>query len=657
MNWQRALACLFVWLQAGLIWSCWAVIAIPVAGAVAALLGAARLLAVPLPSWRWPLLLVVLAAALALTRTLFAPPESELPGSVWGVLLAEFLMLMQAAELCRRHQAGAALPPHFVGLGLASAWLSLYHTIQMQAAGTLINGALVACLLAALLYDSSFGARCSPSHRAARLRRRLTLAVMVLTTLVAAPAAWQLSVRVARAREEAVDMLMGRVAHRRSVLGFGTNATLHSVASEKQSNPLNVVLRVYASRAPGYLRGRAYGRYDGWRWRPPRHVAGGTPALSEPPAGLRPAPGGQRLYALQAPSSVSAWTRIEVHNDPMRESPICFLPLHARVLQGVGGRVRVDSFRNIRGGLETRRPYFAYVADKVPAATLDESVKPDLTTPPVDRPPLRRLAQRVCPDSLTPRQKMEAVAAFFRENFEYSLDGFEASEEEDELTYFLLHRPASHCEFFASGATTLLRMQGVPCRYVVGYLVTELEGEYGDYWVARNRDAHAWVEAYDQQSQHWQIVEATPGVNLPEEAASAATDGGSGQAAGAISYFSDQRWLRRWFRAARVWLASPACGWTIAVTAPVVLLVLAAWRAYVRRPANEADRVRQQHRALNRRLRRRKLIRGPSETLHQFADRIRRSAQDDPFLQQAAAWQRRYAEFCYGRRTGLSQDR
>ena len=35
-------------------------------------------------------------------------------------------------------------------------------------------------------------------------------------------------------------------------------------------------------------------------------------------------------------------------------------------------------------------------------------------------------------------------------------------------------------------------------------------------WIARNRDAHAWVEAFDQERSQWVIVESTPGVDVPK---------------------------------------------------------------------------------------------------------------------------------------------
>ena len=76
---------------------------------------------------------------------------------------------------------------------------------------------------------------------------------------------------------------------------------------------------------------------------------------------------------------------------------------------------------------------------------------------------------------------------------------------------FLSERREAHCEYFATATALLLRSQGIPCRLSVGYLVFEKSDETGDF-VALNRNAHAWVEAYDLQSSSWSIVESTPTV-------------------------------------------------------------------------------------------------------------------------------------------------
>ena len=110
-------------------------------------------------------------------------------------------------------------------------------------------------------------------------------------------------------------------------------------------------------------------------------------------------------------------------------------------------------------------------------------------------------------------EKVHRVVTHFEMNHEYTL-GITIPPEADPLTYFLLERPPAHCEYFASGATILLRLGGVPCRYVTGYVAREKYPK-GDYWMALSRDAHAWVEVWDEE-EGWMIVEATPASGVPQ---------------------------------------------------------------------------------------------------------------------------------------------
>ena len=78
----------------------------------------------------------------------------------------------------------------------------------------------------------------------------------------------------------------------------------------------------------------------------------------------------------------------------------------------------------------------------------------------------------------------------------------------DPLEDFLFHQSAGHCEYFASAAAMLLRMGGVPTRYVNGFLGGEWNGLRQSITVRDNR-AHSWVEAY-LGSAGWVRVDATP---------------------------------------------------------------------------------------------------------------------------------------------------
>jgi len=59
---------------------------------------------------------------------------------------------------------------------------------------------------------------------------------------------------------------------------------------------------------------------------------------------------------------------------------------------------------------------------------------------------------------------------------------------------FLFEREAGYCTYFATTMVTMLRTQGIPARFAVGY--TPGERVARDEWVVRGLDSHAWVQAY-----------------------------------------------------------------------------------------------------------------------------------------------------------------
>jgi protein-glutamine gamma-glutamyltransferase len=65
----------------------------------------------------------------------------------------------------------------------------------------------------------------------------------------------------------------------------------------------------------------------------------------------------------------------------------------------------------------------------------------------------------------------------------------------DPLERFVVHRRRGHCEYFASALVMMLRSQDIPARLVVGYK----GGDWnllGQYYLVRQRHAHAWVEVF-----------------------------------------------------------------------------------------------------------------------------------------------------------------
>ena len=302
-------------------------------------------------------------------------------------------------------------------------------------------------------------------------------------------------------------------------------------------------------------------------------------------------------------------------------------------------------------------PYTACVPETRPTYFLNPRLRELwLEVPALYRERLDDIAQTVFADAKTTRQKIRAAEAYFRENYRYRL-GIDVPPGEDPLLYFLRDKPAAHCEYFATAAAMLLRTAGVPSRYVTGYVAAEWNPS-GGYWLARNRDAHAWVEAFDE-IEGWITVEATPAAGVPSTNRPATKlawwETLQSDWRRLRTYFAQGRWdrVRELFRSS--WVSLPLG--LVLVVFVLYLLIRIRGRLRSRRTVAEVldPELREMQKLLakmDRLLRPHGLERGPGETLHQFARRVRRwrhwrfpqhketlpSREPPPFAERAAGW-------------------
>jgi hypothetical protein len=89
---------------------------------------------------------------------------------------------------------------------------------------------------------------------------------------------------------------------------------------------------------------------------------------------------------------------------------------------------------------------------------------------------------------------------------------------EDPVVGWLESGTKGHCELFAGAFILLAREAGYPARMVVGFTGGSWNA-VEDYFVVRNRDAHAWVEIYDAGPQEWLRIDPTPGSGSSDPAA------------------------------------------------------------------------------------------------------------------------------------------
>jgi hypothetical protein len=105
-----------------------------------------------------------------------------------------------------------------------------------------------------------------------------------------------------------------------------------------------------------------------------------------------------------------------------------------------------------------------------------------------------------------------ALENYFHANYTYKL-GIQPERGKHPLDNFMQTREG-HCTLFASAAALMLRQKNIPSRMVSGYLCQE-KHPLTAQWIVRERNTHAWCEAWDQSAKKWRLVEVTPPGNLP----------------------------------------------------------------------------------------------------------------------------------------------
>ena len=298
-------------------------------------------------------------------------------------------------------------------------------------------------------------------------------------------------------------------------VGLSNSSTIGSVSLQKMQDSQAVALRVSSTAQPDYFRGRTFSVYQGNQW----NVAAATRTIS--PSERRPAtiPAARHLGNEFAVANVNRGgaSAFEVWPaDGLAGSypaPLGTIWLQAACPDMTANQHLVLQSHVVSPGA----PYTIHV--RSPNAGRSARIPHDQLSQPPDwansSPASVRLADSLFKDCRATAERISAVTGYFK-SYDYSLEVTVPDDwNGDPVGWFLLERPSAHCEFFASGSVVLLRMAGVPCRYVTGFVFTG-KNRFSGEWIARNRDAHAWAEAWDEEAGRWITVESTPGAGVPQ---------------------------------------------------------------------------------------------------------------------------------------------
>lgn len=398
----------------------------------------------------------------------------------------------------------------FTGLGMAALRLH-FERPEGGLAGSLAAAGLVflACgsvrtgtwtpVLLALYLGLSFAALAFDAHERGTapppwtLRGRALVVGAVLVVMVPGFMwGWgRAGPSLVRASTSAVLDLFGPL-HR---TGFHDGPiSLHALDGLSDSD--TVVLRIEGPVA-GPLRGNVYRSYDNGRWLPVER----DERIGEEP-----------LRLVASPKEAGRSTTIRYASGDTRHF---FLPLGARPHHVEPEDAMVDAWQLVRAD-ESHPETASFAATRAVGLAPAAPTQLDLEVPDALREALVASADALAGSAaMRPAARARALESALAAGFTYStsfreswVDARRKRPRVDPVLLFLEDLHTGHCEYFASGLALMLRAEGIPARLVSGYRVAE-RNPIGGWAVVRERDAHAWVEAYLPEV-GWTTLDGTP---------------------------------------------------------------------------------------------------------------------------------------------------
>jgi len=305
----------------------------------------------------------------------------------------------------------------------------------------------------------------------------------------------------------------------RSRVVFSNEVDLYrKTTPQVQQNAKRIILRAKSKVAPGYLRGRTYDIYNNGKWTVSNNTFSNLPLVNE---------NDNQLNVNLFSRNVRKFQNTDIQHSKIDIIPSRFFRSDVILAKGSSHTVEIiaDAVENNRDG--TMKPkswdrngaYSLLNVDKVnnEAYNFFESTDQNLYTAISNRnlnDKLKKISATIIDDiNMEPLQKIRTVEKYLLTNFEYDLNTLR-NRKKSPVLQFLEDNKAGHCELFATSAALLLRAQGIPTRYVTGFICSEPHPN-PDFWISRLGDCHAWLEAWDANKQQWILVEPTPPSGIP----------------------------------------------------------------------------------------------------------------------------------------------
>lgn len=316
---------------------------------------------------------------------------------------------------------------------------------------------------------------------------------------------------------------------------------MHRFRHSKQNSTLNisnpraltgtlqdntVLIRVYSTTPPGYLRGRSYDQYSpGGIWRTSQN----TPEPEKLPDLALDKELAVSYYPFTGDSRERQKEKWEIYLSSTFFTDYLPIPGNTLAVEMVSesasltadGVLLPKKHSNSAGYTVFMEKTDMMSASPFPDLNKEPSAaKRYLHIPPEMKMNLNAFLQTLFPAGLeeqSQQQIIHRIVQYLQKNFVYSLNPKPAGlfrfihtkePPSDPVERFLLYTRSGHCELFASAAVLLLRTAGIPARYITGFICDDRHD--AGYYYSTARNAHAWLEVYNNDLKSWQAYDPTP---------------------------------------------------------------------------------------------------------------------------------------------------
>ncbi len=282
--------------------------------------------------------------------------------------------------------------------------------------------------------------------------------------------------------------------------GFSEVMSLDGIGRIRMNNEVAMRLRYESSPPLGHelrYKGATYDVFEGTGWRR-------SPRLEDPLVR-------NEFDVIElGPGSPRSWVGVWV--EPMGVGSV-FVPVSAVAVEVPFRKLTLDHGGAVftpgrpAAGLEYR------VALGEGSASV--ALPPDASAGTLDirgvTPRIEQLAEQVMGEG-DAAERAQRLERFLVEQYGYTLELLGRGGD-NPIEEFLFDNRRGHCELFASSMVLMLRSQGIPARLITGFLGGE-PSALEDYFIVRQSNAHAWVEAYIP-GKGWRVFEPTPPSGRP----------------------------------------------------------------------------------------------------------------------------------------------